>query len=129
MPVKATSSRNALEAAARIIAAGARAAAGTFSKEIPAAIKTYMGAGLYTAFVAAGSPGGKWGWTPIHAWMFEQPHEGRIPKHPLFGYRGRWYFQPYRPFMEEAAETFAQQACNEYADVSIAKWCAELGYK
>jgi hypothetical protein len=126
--VKVTSSTTALKAAAEVIAAATRVMAGKFSSTIPGVVRSYLGPGS-TAFIAAGQKGGKWGWTPIIAWMFEEPHSGKVPKHPLFGNRSRWYYQPYRPFMEQGAAAGAEQAAKVFADLSIDKWLAETGWK
>ena len=127
--IKVTSSTTALKAAAEVIAAATRVIAGRFSSTIPGVTRSYLGTGGFTAFVAAGHKGGKWGWTPINAWMFEEPHSGKIPKHPLFGNRSHWYYQPYRPFMEEGAAAGADQAAKVFADLSIDKWLAQTGWK
>lgn len=127
--IRVTSNTTALKAAAEVIAAAVRVYASRFSTRIPAATRAYLGPGSRNAFVSAGRAGGEWGWTPIHAWMFEAEHDGRVPKHPFFGNRKRWYYQPYRPYLEEGAEASAQQAANVYADLSIAKWLAQSGYK
>lgn len=124
-----TSSTPALKAAAEVLAAAVRVMAGKFSERIPAATRAYLGSTSNMAYVSAGRPGGKWGWTPIHAWMFDEPHAGSIPKHPVFGNRKIWKYQPYRPFLEEGAEAGVEQAAQVYADLSIAKWCAQAGYK
>lgn len=121
----ATTDAIALKVAAGVIADAAKAISGTFSREIPEAIKVYMGAGSNVAFIAAGTPTGRWGWTPIHAWMFETPGA----RHPLFGDRKRWYVQPYRPFMEEAAEAKGQAAAERYADIEIMFLAKAHGYK
>jgi hypothetical protein len=124
-----TSSELALKAAAEVIAERARELSGMFSQRIPAAIKVYRGGGPGQVFVSAGSRGGKWGWEPIHAWMFEEPHTGKVPKHPLFGNRKLWYYQPYRPYMEIAAESAGGDAVELYAALEIARWAKESGYK
>jgi hypothetical protein len=120
---------NPLKDAAEVIAAACRVMASRFSTEIPGAIRSYLGPTGTSAFVAAGHPGGKWGWTPIHAWMFEEPHNGRTPKHPLFGNRKKWFYQPYRPFMEQGAEAAGQQAANVFAEKTVAQWCVKHGWK
>lgn len=124
-----TSSSLALKAAAEVIAERARELSGMFSQRIPAVIKVYLGPGSTEAFISAGSRGGEWGWEPIHAWMFEEPHDGKVPKHPLFGNRKLWYYQPYRPYMEVAAETASGDAVELYAALEIARWAKESGYK
>jgi hypothetical protein len=126
--IRVTSSTTALKAAAEVIAAATRVIAGGFAPGIASVIRSYLGPGS-TAYIAAGHKGGKWGWTPINAWMFEEPHSGKVPKHPLFGSRSRWYYQPYRPFMEEGAAAGADQAAKVFADMSIDKWLAQTGWK
>jgi hypothetical protein len=132
--IRVTSSTTALKAAAEVIAAATRVVAGKFSSKIPGVVHSYLGTGGFTAFVAAGHKGGKWGWTPINAWMFEEPHGSSTPKHPVFatGPRktwGKWYYQPYRPFMEEGAAAGADQAAKIFADLSIDKWLGQTGWK
>lgn len=124
-----TSSSLALKAAAQLIADKARALSGTFSARIPEVIKVYLGPGSTEAFISAGSKGGQWGWEPIHAWMFEEPHAGSIPKHPLFGDRKHWYYQSYRPYLEAAADDASDEAAQLYAALEIARWAKESGYK
>ncbi len=119
----------ALKAGAEIIADAARVIAGRFSTRIPVAIHSRLGPGSQEVFINAGTHGGKWGWSPIHAWMFEEPHAGPIPKHPLFGNRHYWYYQPYRPYMEEAAETAGQRAAEVYGIADTAILVKEHGYK
>lgn len=126
----AASSLMALKAGAQIISNTAKLLSGKFSTRIPAAIHMYTGPGSNTVFISAGHRGGKWGWEPIHAWMFEEPHQGSIPKHPFMGNRkGKWYYQPYRPYMEEAAEVVGQKAAEVYADFDIAAMAKEHGFK
>lgn len=118
----------ALKYAARIIAQAAKDIAGTFSTRIPPAIKTFA-TSSDSVTINGGSPGGQWGWTPIHAWMFSEPHGSSVPKHPLFGNRGKWYYQPYRPFLDEAAEAKSQDAAEAYADVAFPMYARAYGYK
>lgn len=126
----AASSLIALKAGAKVIANTAKKLSAEFSTRIPMAIHTYTGPGSRAVFISAGHRGGQWGWVPIHAWMFEEPHSGSIPKHPLFGNRkGKWYYQPYRPYMEDAAEISGQKAAETYADVDIALMAKEHGFK
>lgn len=127
--IRVTSNMSALKAAAEVLAAAVRVTAGKFSREIPPAVRSYVAGTPGTAWVAAGRAGGKWGWTPITAWLFDEPHSGKVPKHPLFGNRNRWYYQPYRPYIEEGTEIGLDQAAKVYADLSIAKWCKEAGFK
>lgn len=129
----ATASKKALIAAAELVAKAVAARAATFSTEIPKAVRVKPWGDQ--VFVYVGSRGGQWGWTPIHAWMFEEPHSGSIPKHPLFAHGPRgtdgwehWYYQPYRPFMEEAAAASADAAMRVYARIAIDEAAAENGF-
>lgn len=125
----------ALKYAAQVIARAAKDIAGEFSTRIPPAIKVFA-TSSDSVNINGGSPGGKWGWTPIHAWMFSEPHSASVPKHPLFasGPRGTdgwkyWYYQPYRPFLDEAAEAKSQEAAEAYADVAFPMYARAYGYK
>jgi hypothetical protein len=127
-----TSSAISLKIAAEVIADAAKVFSGRFSSRIPAAMKTYLGPGSTAVFISAGVHGGQWGWVPIHAWMFEN-YDAR---HPYFAKKGSWryrhlpwYTQPYRPYMEEAAETAGQEAANVYADLEIRRWAFASHYK
>lgn len=83
---------------------------GVGSKKIPPTINYYLRLGA--AYVSAGGPGGK---AAPNAAMFETPGA----RHPLFGDRKHWYVQPYRPFLEEAADNAGQEAEEAYADGCI----------
>jgi hypothetical protein len=114
-----------LEAAAGIIAQKAREISGTFSRRIPGSVRvrTYAARGGTTVsggttYVEAGGP------TAPNAFPFDPPKPPS--RHPLFGDREHWYNQPYRPFLEEAAEAAADKAAEEYAKV-IDDWCEETG--
>lgn len=122
-----TYEREALKRAAALFEDAIKVAAGRFSTEIPAAVHTYYTTDF--AWISAGTRTGEWGWTPIHAWMFEEPHAGSIPKHPLFGNRKKWYYQPYRPYIEEGMYAAINEAENLYADIVAAGVCAEYGFK
>lgn len=122
----APADRAALSKAADVFVGTIRAAAGTFSSEIPPAVHKYMTRDF--AWVSAGRHGGEWNWEPIHAWMFDEPHAGPIPKHPLFGNRKRWYYQPYRPFLEEGMYAGLDEAMAVYADGEQAALDYEYGF-
>jgi len=120
--------------AADIFVKAIAAAAAKFSTEIPPSVHKYRTHDFY--WVSAGWARGEWHWTPIHAWMFDEPHAGSIPKHPLFAHGPRgtdgwknWYYQPYRPFMEEGMYAALDAAESAYADAWIATWAAENGFK
>lgn len=90
------------------------------SKKIPPTIISFVRGGV--AYVNAGGPGGK---TAPNAYMFETIGA----RHPLFGDKRHWYDQPYRPFLEDAAEIAGQAAANAYADIAISTWARESGYR
>lgn len=102
----------ALLAAARVIASALRKAAGARTDETARAVNI-QDEGDH-ADINAGSPGGRWGWEPIQAWMFATG-----AKHPLFGDRGHWYAQPYYPFLDIAVADSADEAAQVYADIEI----------
>ena len=120
----------ALKKAADVIKAAAMVSAGSMahSSRIPGVMNVQLNYTGGFANIRAGFSGGEWGWTPIHAWMFEEPHGARIPKHPYFGDREHWYYQPYRPYMETAAESSAGDAAQVYADEMYAYFCKQYGY-
>jgi hypothetical protein len=110
--------RKRLEEAAEIVAEKAREISSGFSRRIPLSVRvrTYRG----TTYVEAGGP------TAPNAFPFDPP-PGQVPsRHPLFGNRKHWYNQPYRPFLEEAAEEAADKAAEAYAKV-VDDWCRETG--
>lgn len=109
-----------LRAAAETIADAARAISGRFSRRIPASIRVTV-AGKSAAVKA----GGRKGELAPNAAMFETPGA----RHPLFGDKSHWYFQPHRPFLEEAAQARGDKAAEEYADAVIDSWKRTLGFK
>lgn len=127
----------ALKKAANVIKDAARGTAASManSTRIPDRMNVQINYSGGYANIRAGIPGGKYGWTPIHAWMFEEPHAGRIPKHPLFAHGPRgtdgwryWYYQPYKPYMETAAEESASAAAQVYADEMLDYFARKFGY-
>lgn len=128
MPLSDSGDLVGLRKAAAIIAGATRIAATDMpSKKIPPTIKWYIRAGV--AYVQAGGVGGQ---MAPNAYMFETLGA----RHPLFAHGPRgtdgwkhWYDQPYRPFMEEAAEASADAAAEAYGDAAIAIWARESGYK
>lgn len=134
--------RRGLSAAATVIARAAiritrampvRWTPGPGSRSIPPTINSYLtadfGEGRTIAYVSAGGPGGL---AAPAAYMFETPGA----RHPLFAHGPpgtdgwlNWYTQPYRPFLEEAAEQAGQTACEVYADTAIQIWARESGYR
>jgi hypothetical protein len=103
----ATTEQAALKKAAQIIADRAKSIAARFSKRIPASITVTL-RGMNASISAGGSEAPQAG-------MFETPRA----RHPLFGNDNFWYTQPYRPFLEEAAEQVGDQAMQEFADEVI----------
>lgn len=134
--------RRGLAAAADVIARAAkritrempvRWTPGPGSRKIPRTIDSYLtadfGEGRTIAYVSAGGAGGL---EAPNAYMFET----KGARHPLFAHGPKgtdgwlnWYTQPYRPFLEEAAERAGQDACERYADVAIQIWARESGYR
>ena len=127
-PVSRTGDELGLEKAAEVIRDKAKEITTAMpSKKIPPTIISYVRGGV--AYVNAGGPGGQ---DAPNAYMFEEYGA----RHPLFAHGPRgtdgwrhWYEQPYRPFLEEAAEAAGQEAADVYADVAIAVWAKESGYK
>lgn len=105
----------AIRKAAEIIANQAKANAARFSKRIPLSFRISVRSG--NATISAG------GEAAPNAIMFETPGA----RHPLFGDREYWYTQPYRPFMEEAAEEKADEAMQSFADDMIEQMLNENG--
>jgi hypothetical protein len=106
-----------LEQAAEVIAEKAREISGRFSKRIPASVKflTYKGGKVV---VRAGGP------TAPQAHSFDPPNNPPV-RHPLFGNRKHWYPQPYRPFLEEAAEAGIDHAAEVFSRV-IDDWAKQI---
>lgn len=118
-----------LKTAAKVIAEAAKVL--SRSAKITAGMKVYKAPGGGSVFIAAGAHGGKWGWVPVNAWMFETPDSW----HPLFAHGPRgtdgwrhWYVQPYRPFLEMAAETTGQEAAEVFASLEIARLARLNGF-
>lgn len=117
-----------LREATKLIAAAAKTLSAAMpSKKIPPSIRSYVRAGI--GYVSAGGAGGQ---QAPNAYMFETIGA----RHPLFAHGPRgtdgwkhWYDQPYRPFLEDAAEAVGQAAADVYADEAIAIWAKESGYK
>lgn len=116
----ATDDRTALRKAAEIIARQAKAIAVRFSTRIPASTRVTVSTGY--AEISSGGP----------AIFFETPNS----RHPLFatGPKGTgrwkyWYKQPYRPFLEQAAEAQGEAAMQQYADVMFEQFCRKYGYR
>lgn len=101
-----------LRAAAEIIAAGARELAGTWSRQVPAAITVSVSGN--TAVIEASAPPAR-------------PAESRL-MHPLFGDREHWYGPPGRPFLVPAADARSDAALRRYAE-KIDRWAAKAGYR
>jgi hypothetical protein len=112
----AEAERKRLEAAAEIVAEAARGISSKFSTRIPGSVRVVTVRG--TTYIQAG------GATAPNAAPFDPVKPPS--RHPLFGDREHWYNQPYRPFLEEAAESAIDKAVQEYAKV-IDDWCEETG--
>lgn len=109
--------------AAREIAKEAKLISGRFSRRIPRSIRVSLDSRGVN--VQAGGP------SAPQARMFETPGA----RHPLFAHGPRgtdgwrhWYTQPYRPFLEQAAEARGQDACEVYADEVIPELLREFGF-
>jgi hypothetical protein len=116
----AVSETTALRKAGNIIADEARKIASTIGKKthtgkIAASIEVSVRGSKAT--ISAGGPS-----APAAA-MFEKAGA----RHPLFGNEEHWYTQPYRPFLEEAAEAKAEEAMQAYADEMIPKLLDDSG--
>jgi len=101
-----------LRSAADVIATGARAMSGTWSRTIPGSIGVRMDG--MTAIIAAGAP-------------VARPAEYRL-RHPLFGNRDFWYGPPGQPFLSPAAIAGMDAAMAKYA-VKLDRLAAEAGYR
>ena len=109
----------ALEAAAKILADEVKNQAAVVSQRTPGAVNLKdNGPGID---INAGHPGGRWGWDPITAYMFE---EGR--PHPLYGHPP-WYAQRHWPFLDLAVAIAGDKAADVYADMEIDRLAAEAG--
>lgn len=127
-PVSGAGDVAGIAAAAALIADKAKEITAAMpSKKIPKTIISYVRGGI--GYINAGGPGGR---SAPNAYMFETPGA----RHPLFAHGPRgtdgwrhWYDQPYRPFLEDAAEISGQAAADVYAEVAISIWAKETGYK
>jgi hypothetical protein len=114
--------------AAEIIAAEARAIAGTWSERIPPSIKVSVSADGKSAEITAGGPE-----APM-AFTFEAPG-GRWVSHPVFGRPDRlrkewtWVKQVPRPFLSTAADRAASKAADAWGDAAITGWAKARGFR
>jgi hypothetical protein len=103
-----------LRAAAQVIADGAKALAGAWSKQIPPRIKVSVDGN--TATISCDAP-------PAY------PNELAGVRHPVFGrHTERWVTNAYRPFLSTAADARADAAMAKYAQ-KIDKLCRAAGYR
>lgn len=117
------SQRMALRAACKVYADALRRSAGIYTREGAAAVNVKEYTDVF--LVRAGAPTGRWGWTPIQAWMFAA--NGR---HPLFGHPP-WYHQLRSgpaPFLDEALATGTPRAQAAYAATEIDYLAKAFGY-
>ena len=102
-----------LRAAAQVIADGAKALAGTWSRSIPPRIGIRMEGN--TATISCDAP-------PAY------PNELAGVRHPVFGHRGTWVTNQYRPFLSTAADAKADAAMAKYAQ-KIDRLARRAGYR
>lgn len=108
-----------LQQAAQVIADRAKEVSSTFSTRIPGSIKVVTSEETGRVQIKGG------GAKAPNAYPFDPPSNPPV-RHPLFGNRDYWYAQPYRPFLEEAAEAGGDEAAEALANV-IDDWAEELG--
>lgn len=114
--------------AAEIIAADARAIAGTWSKRIPPSIKVNVAADGKSATITAG------GSEAPMAYTFEAPG-GNWVSHPVFGRADRtrkewtWVKQVPRPFLSAAADRAATRAADAWGNAAITAWAKAHGFR
>lgn len=114
--------------AAEIIAADARAIAGTWSKRIPPSIKVSVAADGKSATITAG------GAEAPMAFTFEAPG-GQWVSHPVFGRADQtrkewtWVKQVPRPFLSAAADRAATRAADAWGDAAITGWAKAHGFR
>lgn len=114
------------EEACEIVAEAVRAAAGKFSHKIPGSVVVKGDEDGY--YIRAGGP------LAPNAYPFDPPdnppvyHPNRARKGSNRYEHSKWYPQPYRPFLEEAAEASASKATEAFANV-INDWAKRLGFK
>lgn len=114
--------RKRLEEAAEVVAGKAREISSAFSKRIPASVKVVTH-DSGNVVVEAGGP------EAPNAYPFDPPDNPPV-RHPVYGHgpRDTWHWapQPYRPFMEQAAEQAADRAAEVFADL-VDDWMNEIG--
>jgi hypothetical protein len=107
----------ALRKAGKIIMDEAIAISSRFAKKTPASMRLSVRSSTATATISAGGP------SAPAAVMFETPRA----RHPLFGNEEHWYYQPYRPFLEQAAEAKSDDAMQAFADDIIDQMLNDSG--
>jgi hypothetical protein len=97
------------------------------SKKIPPTVQSYVRGGI--GYVTAGGPGSR---LAPNAYMFETPGA----RHPFFArvgswnyIHGRWYTQPYRPFMEIGAMAAHDAAAEALMEVWGFPFAESLGFE
>jgi hypothetical protein len=110
-----------LKQAAQIVADAVKQVSGRFSRRIPLTVSVKANErGIY---IEAGGP------VAPNAYPFDPPNNPPV-WHPVYGRGPRrswhWAPQPYRPFLEEAAEISIDQAAIAFSMV-IDDWCKQVG--
>lgn len=133
LPISATSGARAMDAdelkrlkeAAEIVAEAVRAVSSGISRRIPTSVVVKGDErGLYIQAGGAKAP---------NAYPFDPPDNPPV-YHPLFARRGsrrythgKWYAQPYRPFLEIAAGVSIERATEAFSKV-IDDWATRVGF-
>jgi hypothetical protein len=118
--------RKRTEEAAEIVAEAVRAKAAEFSHKIPGSVVVKQDEDGY--YIRAGGP------LAPNAYPFDPPdnppvyHPNRARKGSKRYEHSKWYAQPYKPFLEAAAEISASKATEAFANV-IDDWAKRLGFK
>jgi hypothetical protein len=119
--------RDGMQAAADSLADNLREEVGKHSSEGAAAVNVRPTNSVY--FVRAGTPTGRWHWTPIQVAMFNE--NGR---HPVFGNREHWAPQNRRygnvpiDFPGDAIKANGDDCAEAYARAGIDPLIRDLGF-
>lgn len=114
-----------LKEGAEVVADAARSTSSAISRRIPLTVKVDGDEdGIYIKAGGDAAP---------NAYPFDPPDNPPVyhPNRARRGtkrYRGKWYPQPYRPFLEEAAKLGASDAAEKFAEV-INDWAKRVGFK
>ena len=118
----ADAEREGLKAAADVFAKFLKRFAGKWTRHGAAAVNvSFEGS---DAVIAAGHPGGAWGWEPIQALMFDDDR-----RHPLYGDKSHWYHQGLGPMTELAEKAGIDEAARAWDETGVTMLLEEHGFK